>query len=64
MFVFSIGVATFKSRLDGSAGEEVELGLAGGRPEGQEVAAWLFARCCSDQVFDGGMNQQLEEAES
>lgn len=39
MFVFSIGVATFKSQLDGSAGQEVELDLAGGRLEGQEVAA-------------------------
>lgn len=39
MFVFSLGVMTFKSQLEEGAGREVDAELAGGRLGGREVAA-------------------------
>lgn len=39
MLVFSLGVTTLKSQLEGGAGREVDAELAGGWLGGREVAA-------------------------
>lgn len=50
MFVFSLGVTTFKGQLEGDAGREVDVDLAGGWLGGREVAVAVCQMLLSSGV--------------